>query len=140
MSDTATAPAQAVKPPSAPKPVKAPTKPIQTPAQQMPAPEPVVETEPQPSLPPLADGTQTIYGGRPAYVGAIVWFCRKSQFDPLKLVVQPAMLHERRILNSRQWTLNVFSHPGAPPRVQRDVEFSETPQDCCWTWPIIPLG
>ena len=88
--------------------------------------QPVAATVRLPSQPPTC-------GGRQPQPGNAVWFWMKDAVG--QLVARPAWLLEFNTANGK-WILNVMRFGSIYG--QRDIVFSDTPADCCWTWQEVP--
>ena len=77
------------------------------------------------------------YGGKPAYVGVDVWYCRLDASTE-QLGVLPGKLFARGYVNPDLWTVSVTWAAGLIPDGMPDVGFSEEPKHGHWTWPVIP--
>ena len=97
-------------------------------------------------LPLLADppGCQTLYGGKPGYVGAECWYIHTKPLGVKmeRLIAVPAMLFQRSPFAETQghpkqntWMLRLQWTP-KDSRQMLDIAFSETPQFGCWCWPL----
>lgn len=98
----------------------------------------VVEVpKPDMQIAPIPDGARTDYGGRPAWIGARVWYCLEDEFEPGTLRVLPADLMSRNYTDPSAWEIVVY-HPDASNFPADAVQFSEVPKEGCWCWPVIP--
>ena len=94
------------------------------------------EPEPAMQIAPVPDGARMDYGGKPAWVGARVWYCLEDDFQPGTLRVLPADLMSRNYTDPSVWELVVY-HPDATNFPADAVPFSEVPKEGCWCWPVI---
>lgn len=83
------------------------------------------------------------YGGRPAYIGVDVWYCRhEASFndEATRLETLPGKLFARGLVDPNSWTLSVHFYASAMPDAVHDIEFSETPMHGRWCWPVVPVA
>lgn len=86
---------------------------------------------------PPPQGARVDYGGRPAWVGACVWYCLEDEFEPGTLRVMPATLMSRNYTDPSLWEIVIY-HPDASSFPADAVPFSEAPKEGYWCWPVIP--
>jgi hypothetical protein len=91
---------------------------------------------------PLEDaeaGARVDYGGRPAYVGADVWYIHTRGVGPgARQIAVFCKLHSRLSRESEKWNLSVQWNPSGRWDKLVGREFSETPQEGYWCWPVVP--